>query len=232
MATSASLARLRFWFACALALSALGGPSVASGDNSVDDGLCAKDIRAAIATQQQNRVPLPCWHIGPVAIGMTEPRVEETLGKADFGPLQPEKISTAIYVFPRDLKRQLANHPVKSVSHSELSVTYQNGRVVKIYANFGGARLPYEFATVATGMPVKTVADRFGNFTSMNSSRDEGQYGRIPLVFEIDTDTDSVGGIMIAADPKWLGLGQISQFWLEKDKATGLINGYRVTVSR
>ena len=102
---------------------------LAFGARAADHASCAAAIRDAVASDGKSSVPDSCWAIGPVAMGQTRKDVEKVLGPPDTNYFVTDTagawpgMEEYRYVFPRDLRLALKNHPVERSAFKPVTLT-------------------------------------------------------------------------------------------------------------
>jgi hypothetical protein len=127
---------------CITAAAITNGP--ADTANAAADSDCARQIHASVDSGGKTAVAAQCWHVGPIALGMSRRDVEKTLGPADHSAkAQPliageKPLTISYFLFPRDLAAELAQHPRAKFPGDKiriLAVTYTDDKVAGIDNN-------------------------------------------------------------------------------------------------
>ena len=186
--------------------SASTGDAAKRAHGGPTETACARQIHNAVDTGKVGKVAPACWHIGPVALGMSRAEVERALGPADYSAPDPDAshagqpsthFASAFYVFPRDLAARLAAHPVPEITHKDLEITFADDRVIRMDTTPPGVGwgpkcpldhtisrragdpasvFPYSFATIRLGDSVASVARRLGKFARCGVAAPDLEY--------------------------------------------------------
>ncbi|MFW9355653.1 secreted signal peptide protein, partial [Xanthomonas perforans] len=108
---------------CGLLLFGLVAPPSRAASN--DGKACSRALHLTFITSASaTTLPAACAHIGPLALGMRKQQVLAALGQPDVthtDAVDPNRLSL-LYLYPRDIKAQLAQHPRRAVVQGELAV--------------------------------------------------------------------------------------------------------------
>ncbi|CBA16397.1 hypothetical protein [Xanthomonas albilineans] len=198
-----------------------------------DGAACTHALHQAFAASPNAAIlPAPCRHIGPVALGMRKDEVLAALGQPDATRSDAKHPDTlrVMYLYPRDFKARLAQHPLplQMLGFTSLTVSFRNDRVINVDI-FVCLSVPLPFDLL--GKPVGTHVDRIlqaiGGSPQWNASRDYIQFSAMPLSLEVDPDTSAIVGLDIAANKDDLYNFGMFNLNLLKDPKSGLINGVR-----
>lgn len=161
----------------ALALAALPAVSLAAPP---DANACAAQIKAQ--TAHRRPAAAACWHVGPLALGMTPEEVAALIGPPDHEgagppdplPAQPAHAGyrDAVYLFPRDLAQRLQREPQAELSLRSLTISYFEGRAVRI-DTVGTVEIRSRACPVATpDVKIAGAPDGFAPFRSFAGVRE------------------------------------------------------------
>ncbi|WP_045767638.1 secreted signal peptide protein [Xanthomonas albilineans] len=198
-----------------------------------DGAACTHALHEAFAASPNAAIlPAPCRHIGPVALGMRKDEVLAALGQPDATRSDAKHPDTlrVMYLYPRDFKAQLAQHPLPhlTLGCTRLAISFRNDRVINVNI-FASVSVPLPFDLL--GQPVGTHVDRIlqaiGGHPFWNPSRDYVQFAAMPLSLEVDPDASAIVGLNIADTENDLQNFGMFNLDLLKDPKTGLINGVR-----
>lgn len=208
-----------------------------AGTPAPADARCQPLLARAVKRSTPAEVPAACWRVGPVALGMTEPAVEQRLGKpvASGTVGGPLRYRVALYSFAS------GTNP-RRIGLVELR--YRGGQLAAIDTS-PGARLDSDpcaghpgrveageirvepaagpfgrFAGTVLGDPVSALARRFGRAPAGNRSRDWLTYLPVPIAFDADPDRGRITGIAIATDDRALTAGALPRLRIRRDGAT------------
>ena len=195
------------------------------------DPSCTSALHATLPTPL---LPLPsaCASVGPLRLGMTHAEMVHILGLPDMDFVGGTSEPMAVYVFPRDLAVQLAEHPAQQVDlhHTDLYVVFREARIVAIEIEADPqASFPYAIGDIAISGPVAGLLERIKTQPLWNTTWDNARFLPYPMDVEVDPDTHQVAGATIAIDSRAMHMISRPHFNLIKNPATGLVNGFRVS---
>jgi hypothetical protein len=213
---------------------------------------CQTAIRSADAHHRADKIPMDCWRMGPLHLGMASAQLRTLLGRPDASQTltadyrrRDYPVTLLSYVYPRNLKnwlrlapaRQGDFHPVTlqvllfkesvaaiSVSDAARSKAPSCAPSVQRRTSIRpGANFPYGFHGLTLGAPVKSVETRFGRFASSNASHDFGNYWPVP--FSV-SGADTVSGLQFATGMAFAATGAMPDFHLRLDPRSCLVTGF------
>lgn len=182
---------------------------------------CARKIAAAIRADAAERVPVRCWRMGPLTLGMSPAEVEEALGKPAALLASGDHLDT-LYVFParpggplivggrarfRQVQLRFDGNRLVMIDNDPGSVgeteprqcqsTRDSNRRIDAAA-IAGPML--RFVGIGIGDPIRLTRARFGVLPERNRPHDWYHYWPVPVSFDVDPDTGRITGITIARD--------------------------------
>ncbi|MBZ3488985.1 secreted signal peptide protein [Xanthomonas perforans] len=214
---------------CGLLLFGLVAPPSRAASN--DGKACSRALHLTFITSASaTTLPAACAHIGPLALGMRKQQVLAALGQPDVthtDAVDPNRLSL-LYLYPRDIKAQLAQHPRRAVVQGELAVGLRNDRVSNLIA-FADQRapLPFHLHGHPVGTHINRILQTIGGSPQWNASRDYVQFSAMPLGIDVDPDTLAIVGLNIATTKQELDNFDLPGLNLLKSPTSGLINGIR-----
>jgi hypothetical protein len=221
----------------ALVLLALFGavsPALAAPD-------CLSLMRAAVKTAPAHdyataKIPLECWRLGPLRLGMTRAQVEAILGPPDStgtgkGMWGGEGFTVPMvsYTFRTDPPSKPENPAALGPSFA-LELAYQEDRLVSIEEAATGFPTcstllptgqpkksmvsPYQFYGIGLGMDIKAAAEKIGSPSRSNGGDHFMYWPVLPLDFLVNPDhrvaelhwNDWIWKIGFASDLRYTGL--------------------------
>ncbi|KAB7766371.1 secreted signal peptide protein [Xanthomonas maliensis] len=209
------------------------GMVIAQAHATGNNAACTRALRQAFAASPNAAtLPAPCRHIGPVTLGLQKDEVLAALGQPDAtrGDAKHPDTLRVMYLYPRDLKARLAQHPLplEMVGVTSLTVSFRNDQVINvdIFASVS-VPVPFNLLDQPVGTHVDRILQAIGGSPQGNSSRDYIQFSAMPLSLLVDPDTSAVVGLDIADNKDDLyNFGRFNLILL-KDPKSGLINGVR-----
>ena len=201
---------------------------------------CAEQIHRAYDAGDPTLVAPRCWHIGPIALGMSRSEVETLLGPPDF----LSRGSVAFFVFPRDLSARMQQHPSMNFPHRILEVAYSGDQVAAIGINpsetlwsqpcqsaidMANGEAPADFARfeafsgVVVGEDMSAAQRTLGD-GAHSSAGDFYNYWPLLLTFDLD-ERGKIYGFAISSS-KDIEARSMAFIKLSKDPATCKNNGF------
>jgi hypothetical protein len=213
---------------------------------------CAADIQAASKRRSAPPVPVDCWRIGPLKLGMTAMQTRTFLGAPDtssdfFLSYRGRKVSVTrqLYVYPRNLRNWLKLTPAHTADFHPvtLKLDFSKGALVAIGVDTearltppackpsapgrgivrGGLDFPYGLHGMTLGASIASVEARFGRFASGNAAHDFHIYWPVPL--SVDGKNTVTGFRMASGAPFESGGGE-PNLALTLDRRSCFVTGY------
>jgi len=213
---------------------------------------CVADIQAANKRHGAPPVPVDCWRIGPLRLGMTQVQTRTFLGAPDASSdftlsyrRRKVPVTRQLYVYPRNLHNwlKLAPAPAKDFHPVTLKLDFSKGALVALGVDTGarqtppackpsrpgrsfvrgGLDFPYGLHGMTLGAPLSSVEGRFGRFAGGNTAHDFHIYWPVPLSVD---GKDSVTGFRMATGAPFESGGGEPDFALTVDPRNCFVTGY------
>jgi hypothetical protein len=197
-------------------------------------------------------VPLDCWRIGSVKMGMTMLQTHTFLGAPDAGNdftlayrRRQVAVTRQLYVYPRNLRNwlKLVPAPQKDFHPVTLKLDFSDGKLVAIGLDTearvtpppcrpsapgrafvrGSLDFPYGLHGMTLGAPITSVTGRFGKFTGGNKTEDFHIYYPVPLSVD---GKETVTGFRMATGAPFESGGATPNFVLTLDPRSCFVTGY------
>ena len=229
----------------------LGAPALAETPSLK----CVADIQAANKRHGVPPVPVDCWRIGPLRLGMTQVQTRTFLGapdaSSDFTLSYRRKkvpVTRQLYVYPRNLRNWLKLAPAKDFHPVTLKLDFSKGALVALGVDTearltppackpsrpgrgfvrSGLDFPYGLHGMTLGAPLSSVEARFGRFAGGNTAHDFHIYWPVPL--SVDGKATVTGFRMASGAPFESGGGE-PDFALTLDPRSCFVTGYVLKAS-
>lgn len=213
---------------------------------------CVADIQAANKRHGVPPVPVDCWRIGPLRLGMTLVQTRTFLGapdaSSDFTLSYRRKkvpVTRQLYVYPRNLRNWLKLTPAHQGDFHPvtLKLDFSKGELVAIGVDTearltpppckpagpgrgfvrSGMDFPYGLHGMTLGASIASVQTRFGRFASGNAAHDFHIYWPVPLSVD---GKDAVTGFRMASGAPFESGGGEPDFALTLDPRSCFVTGY------
>jgi hypothetical protein len=240
--------RIFLGIAVLLALSAPAMPARAETPSIK----CIADIRAANKRHGAPPVPVDCWRIGPLRLGMTQLQTRTFLGAPDASSdftlgyrRRKVPVTRQLYVYPRNLRNWLKLAPAHPGDFHPvtLKLDFSKGALVAIGVDTdarltppackpstpgrgfvrNGLDFPYGLHGMTLGAPLSSVEARFGRFAGGNTAYDFHIYWPVPLSVD---GKDTVTGFRMATGAPFESGGDEPDFALTLDPRSCFVTGY------
>jgi hypothetical protein len=188
---------------------------------------CVADIQAAAKSRRAPPVPLDCWRLGSIKLGMTMMQTRTYLGMPgatrEFTLRYRRRkipVTRQLYVYPRNLRSWLKLAPARQQDFHPvtLKLDFSKGVLVAIGLDTeakimpppckpsvpgrafvrAGQDFPYGLHGMTLGAPISSVTERFGKFARNNRAQDFHTYLPVPLSVD---GKDAVTGFRMASGP-------------------------------
>jgi hypothetical protein len=240
-------------FLGAVILLALGTPvSIMPAWAETPSKTCVADIQAANRSRRAPPVPVDCWRIGPLRLGMTQVQTRTFLGAPDVSSdftlsygSRKVPVTRQLYVYPRNLHNWLKLAPAHPGDFHPvtLKLDFSKGALVAIGVDTearltpppckpsapgrgfvrSGLDFPYGLHGMTLGAPLSSVEARFGRFAGGNAAHDFHIYWPVPL--SVDAK-DIVTGFRMATGAPFESGGGEPDFALMLDPRSCFVTGY------
>jgi len=213
---------------------------------------CVAEIQAANKRHGVPPVPIDCWRIGPLRLGMTGVQTRTFLGAPDASSdftlsyrRRKIPVTRQLYVYPRNLRNWLKLTPAHPGDFHPvtLKLDFSKGALVAIGVDTearltpppckpsspgrsfvrGGMDFPYGLHGMTLGAPLTSVEARFGRFASANAAHDFHLYWPVPLSVD---GKDNVRGFRMATGAPFESGGEEPEFALTLDPRSCFVTGY------
>lgn len=193
---------------------------------------CASELTVH-AVEPEQPLPPACRAMGPLHLGMSRAAMLAVMGTPDNANVpEPEPDMSVVYVFPRDLRVRLREHPVHRAAFDNslafIVVTLHAGKVAMIHAFDDGVppSIPYTVGGIALQEDVSALLSKVAVTPLWNRPKDSVGLYPYPLRVGVDTDSNRVMGMSISINDNISGDWPAFQWII--DPTTGLVGGYRV----